>query len=88
MFTTLAHRPELLRRVNALGGYFPRSSELDFRTRELAILRVAGTLGSDYELHHHRPQGIEAGLTEAEVPAAVDAASATRGRRRTARSWS
>jgi 4-carboxymuconolactone decarboxylase len=76
VFATLSHRPELMRRVNALGGYFPRSSELDDRTRELAILRVAGTLGCPYELHHHRPLGIRAGLTEAELQAAVDASSA------------
>jgi 4-carboxymuconolactone decarboxylase len=75
VFATLAHRPELMRRVNALGGYFPRSSELGFRTRELAILRVAGTLGCEYELHHHRPQGIQAGLTETEVRAAADPSS-------------
>ena len=75
-FATLAHRPELMRRVNALGGYFPRSSRLPVRTREIAILRVAGTLDCPYELHHHGALALGAGLTPAEVAAAADAAIA------------
>jgi 4-carboxymuconolactone decarboxylase len=75
-FATLAHRPELMRRVNALGGYFPRSSQLSVRTREIAILRVAGTFKCAYELHHHGALALEAGLTQAEVGAAADAAIA------------
>jgi 4-carboxymuconolactone decarboxylase len=75
-FATLAHRPELMRRVNALGGYFPRSSELPVRTREIAILRVAGTLECAYELHHHGALAAEAGLTGDEVRAAADASIA------------
>jgi 4-carboxymuconolactone decarboxylase len=75
-FATLAHRPELMRRVNALGGYFPRSSQLPVRTREIAILRVAGTLDCAYELHHHGALALQAGLTQAEVQAAADAAIA------------
>jgi 4-carboxymuconolactone decarboxylase len=71
LFATLAHDPRLLRRVNALGGYFPTRGHLDGRTRELAILRTAGTFGCDYELLHHRALGERLGLTADEVAALV-----------------
>jgi len=74
LFATLVRRPQLMRRVNALGGYFPRQGRLDGRTRELAVLRTAGSLGSEYELLHHRPTGERLGLTTAEVDAAADRA--------------
>lgn len=74
LFVTLAHDPRLLRRVNALGGHFSTGGRLDGRTRELAILRTAGTLGCDYELLHHRSLGERLGLTAAEVTAIVDGA--------------
>jgi 4-carboxymuconolactone decarboxylase len=73
LFATLAHQPELMRRVNALGGFFPTRGRLEGRTRELAILRTAGSLGCAYELSHHRSAGERAGLTVQEVAAAGDA---------------
>ena len=73
VFGTLAHRPALMARVNALGGYFVNRGLLDFRTRELVILRTAGTTNSDYELYHHRAAGERAGLSAAEIDAAADA---------------
>lgn len=72
VFTTLAHRPRLLRRVNALGGYFARDSDLPARERELAILRTAARVGCGYELAHHRVLATAAGLGEAETAAAAD----------------
>lgn len=72
LFATLAHDPELLRRVNALGGYFVRRGRLSFRTREIVILRVAGHVGSAYELAYHRVAGASAGLTPIEIAAAED----------------
>jgi len=72
VFATLAHRPALMARVNALGGYFVTRGLLDFRTRELVILRTAGTAGSVYELYHHRAAGRRAGLGAAEIAAAED----------------
>lgn len=33
LFATLAHDPRLLRRVNALGGFFPTAGRPDGRTR-------------------------------------------------------
>jgi 4-carboxymuconolactone decarboxylase len=72
VFATLAHRPALMARVNALGGYFVTRGVLDFRTRELVILRTAGTTRSAYELYHHRAAAARAGLSAAEVAAAED----------------
>jgi 4-carboxymuconolactone decarboxylase len=71
LWATLARRPELLRRVNALGGYFPTRSSLSLRDRELAILRVAGTIDAAYVEAQHRVIAAEA-LTAAEREAAVN----------------
>lgn len=71
LWATLAHRPELLRRVNALGGYFPTRSTLGLRERELVILRVAGVIGAEYVLAQHRVIAAEA-LTPQEAEAAAD----------------
>ena len=76
VFGTLAHRPALMSRVNALGGYFVRRGLLDFRTRELVILRTAGTSRSPYELYHHRAAGERSGLSAQEITAAEDPAVA------------
>lgn len=71
VFATLAHAPRLLRRVNALGGYFAVHGRTSARDRELVVLRVAGRTGSAYEAAHHRAIGAAAGLTPAEVGAAL-----------------
>lgn len=54
LFSTLVRWPELMRRVSALGGYFLTRGALGPRPRELAILRTAAVLGSEYELTQHR----------------------------------
>ncbi|MCW3010963.1 MAG: hypothetical protein JWO90_1367, partial [Solirubrobacterales bacterium] len=71
VFTTLAHRPGLLRRINALGGWFPREATLPMRERELVVLRVAHRTGGAYVAHQHRAAGARAGLTEAELDAVL-----------------
>ncbi|MDO8187812.1 carboxymuconolactone decarboxylase family protein [Conexibacter sp. JD483] len=76
VFATLAHAPRLLRRVNALGGYFAVHGRISPRDRELVVLRVAGRTGSAYEAAHHRAIGASAGLVPAEVEAALDGDSA------------
>ena len=75
VFKTLAHRPRLLRRVNALGGYFMAHGAIPVRERESVILRVAARAGSDYEIGQHRWIAAKAGLSAAEIDAAVDPAS-------------
>lgn len=69
LFATLVRWPELMRRVSALGGYFLKHGELTQTQRELAILRTAALLGSEYELVQHRwlaaGMGIDAGSVKA-----------------------
>lgn len=71
VFATLAHRPALLRRVNALGGYFPREGTLPGRERELVILRTALRVECAYEEAHHRRLAAGEGLTTAEIAAVL-----------------
>ena len=71
IFATLAQRPELMRRVNALGGYFFVKSTLNPRDRELVILRVAALTACAYELGQHRRIAEEAGLSADELEAAI-----------------
>lgn len=73
VFTTLAHVPELMRRVNALGGYFMVHGEIPLRERELVILRTAARARSDYELGQHRwIAATQARLSQPEIEAAID----------------
>jgi alkylhydroperoxidase family enzyme len=67
VFSTLAHHPRLLRRVNALGGLFMAHGGFDPREREIVILRTAFRSGSEYEWTTHVPIGRSAGLTDAEI---------------------
>ena len=67
IFSTLAHHPGLLKRVNALGGLFMAHGLLTPREREIAILRTAFRAGSDYEWAQHVVLGRRAGLTDNEI---------------------
>jgi alkylhydroperoxidase family enzyme len=73
VFATLARRPQLLRRVSALGGYFPRHSVVGLRERELVILRVGARTGAAYVVAQHRAIAAEA-LGAEEIGAALDVA--------------
>jgi 4-carboxymuconolactone decarboxylase len=72
LFATLAHRPRLMSRVNALGGSLMFASSIPARERELVILRTASLGGCGYEIHHHRVLAAAAGLEPAEIEAAID----------------
>jgi 4-carboxymuconolactone decarboxylase len=72
VFATLAHRPQLLRRFNGLGGYFFTGSGISERDRELVILRVGELAGSAYEVAQHRWIAARSGLSDAEIEAAID----------------
>jgi AhpD family alkylhydroperoxidase len=72
VFRTLAHKPELARRVNALGGYFVLSGSIPIRDRELVILRVASRCDCAYEAAQHRWIAAASGLSAAEIAAALD----------------
>jgi len=69
IFTTLAHSPGLLRRVNMLGGRFLFRGKLEPRLREIVILRSAYLSGSEYEFGQHRLIGRTCGLTDTEIAA-------------------
>lgn len=65
---TMAHNLELLKRINAVGGYFLRFGTLPERGVKLVILRVAHRTGSLYEFAQHRKMSLNAGvLTPQEV---------------------
>ncbi len=67
LFATLAHNPRLLKRFNALGGYFLVHGSLPARERELVILRVGARTGSEYEYAQHVVIGLRAGLSADEI---------------------
>lgn len=71
VFRTLVRQPELMRRINALGGYFFVASSLPVRDRELVVLRVAAATRSAYEEGQHRWLAAEAGLAGDEIAAAL-----------------
>ena len=73
LFATLAHRPRLMARVNALGGCL--ALDCGLRERELVILRAAAKAGCSYEIGHHRASGRQAGLSAEETEAAVSLGS-------------
>lgn len=72
LFATLAHRPRLMSRINALGGSLMFGSSIAARERELVILRTASLGGCAYEIHHHRGLADAAGMEPAEIEAAID----------------
>jgi alkylhydroperoxidase family enzyme len=72
-FRMLAHHPDLLRHVFGLLKMLATRNKLPSRLRELMIMRIGWTTGSDYEwLQHYRIAKTEAGLTDAELVAVRD----------------
>jgi 4-carboxymuconolactone decarboxylase len=67
IFTTLAHHPRLMRRLNVLAGLFVTHGLLPVRERELVILRVGWRRRAEYEFGQHTLIAREAGLSEEEV---------------------
>jgi 4-carboxymuconolactone decarboxylase len=74
VFRTLVRSPELMKRMNGLGGYFFVHGTIATRERELIVLRTASTARSSYEIGQHRWICAEAGLNDDEIEAALDAA--------------
>jgi 4-carboxymuconolactone decarboxylase len=69
VFRALAHAPEGLRRLAALGEYVRFRSQLSARVRELVTLATAGANRCQYEWVQHVPLARTAGLSEAEMAA-------------------
>jgi alkylhydroperoxidase family enzyme len=71
LLATLARHPSLTRSFLRFNVHLLFRSTLPARLRELAILRVAHLLGSEYEWNHHVTMGREVGLTEAAIEGAA-----------------
>jgi alkylhydroperoxidase family enzyme len=72
-FRMLAHHPDLLRHVFGLLKMLATRNKLPSRLRELMIMRIGWTTGSDYEwFQHYRIAKAEAGLTDDELVAVRD----------------
>ncbi|HZU05827.1 MAG TPA: carboxymuconolactone decarboxylase family protein [Chloroflexota bacterium] len=69
LFRALAHSPELMRRVGALGAFLRFEAPLPARLREAVILAVAGRWACAYERQQHRPLAARLGLGEAALAA-------------------
>ena len=77
-FRTLAHHPDLARQVFGLLKMLATRNKLPSRLRELMIMRIGWTTGSDYEwFQHYRIAKAEVGLTDAEFVAVRDWKSST-----------
>ena len=77
VFRMVAALPASFRPFLELGGSLLAGAEIDPRTREIAILRVAHVTGAAYEWAQHVQLGRAVGVSEAEVEAlAGDAAAA------------
>lgn len=69
LFSVLVRYPEMMKRVNALGGMFMAHGSLPSREREIVILRVAWNSSCDYEYAQHAPIGRRVGLSDGEIAA-------------------
>jgi alkylhydroperoxidase family enzyme len=68
IFTTLANDPDVFQGFGRLGAALTRGS-VPAPVREAVILRVAATLGSDYEWGHHVALARHAGLADDDIEA-------------------
>ncbi len=63
LYKVLAHNHDVLRNFLRLGSSLLTRAELSPKLRELAILRIARLLGSEYEWAQHYPIALEAGVS-------------------------
>ncbi|MGZ5154339.1 MAG: carboxymuconolactone decarboxylase family protein, partial [Burkholderiales bacterium] len=72
-FRMLAYHPDLVRQVYGLLKMLATRNKLPSRLRELMIMRIGWTTGSEYEwFQHYRIATKEAGVTDAEIVALRD----------------
>lgn len=67
LFRVLVRYPELMKRVNALGGLFMVHGSLRPQEREMVILRVARNSQCAYEHAQHAPIALRVGLSEQQI---------------------
>lgn len=72
IFRSLANAPVLLDAFLSYANALRDSSLLSPKLRELAILAVGHTTGSEYEIAHHQSHGRKAGLTDEQLAAVAD----------------
>jgi alkylhydroperoxidase family enzyme len=70
----LLHSPAFAKGWNAFLGEVRNNLELPPKLRELAMCQVALLNGADYEFHHHAPEFLKAGGTQAQLDALRGAA--------------
>jgi AhpD family alkylhydroperoxidase len=66
---TMAHVPELLERALPFIGAALSASAVDFRTKEIVILRTSALLACRYCIDAHTMVALESGLSDAQVTA-------------------
>ena len=72
-FRMLAHHPDLVRHLYGLLTMLATRNKLDSRLRELIIMRIGWTTGSEYEwFQHYRIATTQAGVTPEEILAVRD----------------
>ena len=67
LYRVLAHAPELLRAYSGLARALRYEAETSRGLRELAILRTAQLVESEYEWAHHVPMAEAAGVREDKI---------------------
>ncbi|MCP4749517.1 MAG: carboxymuconolactone decarboxylase family protein, partial [Proteobacteria bacterium] len=63
----LCNAPASLQEFNAMGGSILFNSELNHRSREIAVLRIGHITKAAYEWHHHKRFGKSVGVTDEEI---------------------
>jgi alkylhydroperoxidase family enzyme len=76
LYKTLINHPKLYTPRARFGSYLQRDSLLDPETRELAILRTAWNIHTNYEWAHHYESAKSAGLTDSQIAAIATGPSA------------
>jgi AhpD family alkylhydroperoxidase len=74
---SMAHVPELLERALPFIGAALSPSAIDFRTKEIVILRTSALLACRYCIDAHTMVALSSGLTDAEVGALRSPAAAS-----------
>lgn len=72
LFHMQLYNPAIVDGWLRLGTAVRFNSELDDKTRELAICLVARTTGAEYEWRAHRRLAIEAGIPEAQIDSILE----------------
>ncbi|MGH7934448.1 MAG: carboxymuconolactone decarboxylase family protein [Candidatus Binataceae bacterium] len=67
IFRTVAHAPNLARRMLALGGELRSKTQLDPKLRELALMTVGRLAEAEYEFEHHWNIALDAGVTHEQL---------------------